>query len=222
MSAAFFKKLACYGAGLLLIAFGINISKAGGLGISPASATPYALETIWGIELGRATRIVNVFLILLQIALLRRRYKPVQLIQFLTIFVLSVFITYTSRNYPLLSWLGDPPNYFMALTYTVFSAVIIGVGVSLYLIPKWIPMPPEGLAVTLTQLGRGAMPIHNAKNIVDLSLVTVAVILSLVMQGKLVAVREGTIIVALLVGRVVGIGNGIYKDRITNWIYGGN
>ena len=97
------KKLACYTAGLLLIAVGINVSKAGGLGISPASSVPYALETIWGIELGQATRIVNVFLIALQIVLLRKRYKMIQLLQFLTIFVLSVFITYTSRNYPLLS-----------------------------------------------------------------------------------------------------------------------
>ena len=212
------KKLACYTAGLLLIAVGINVSKAGGLGISPASSAPYALETIWGIELGQATRIINVFLIALQIVLLRKRYKMIQLLQFLTIFVLSVFITYTSRNYPLLSWLPNPANYAAALAYTIFSSIVIGVGVSLYLIPKWIPMPPEGLAVTLTQLGQGKMPIHNAKNCVDISLVIIAIALSLAMQGKVSAVREGTVIIALLVGRFVGIGNKIYKEKILNWI----
>ncbi|MEG1641556.1 MAG: DUF6198 family protein [Synergistaceae bacterium] len=217
-SSVFLRKLVCYLAGLFLIAVGINVSKTGGLGISPVSATPYALEVIWGIELGRATAIVLVFLVFVQMLLLRKNYKVIQLLQFFTLFVLSFFVTYTSRKF-LLCWLPLPSNYIISLLYTVLSSVIIGVGVSFYLIPKWIPMPPEGLAVAITQTGKKSIPIHTAKNIVDLSMVTVAIVLSLIMTGKVVAVREGTIIVALLVGRFVGFGNKLYKDKIIEWIY---
>ncbi|MDO5562682.1 MAG: DUF6198 family protein [Synergistaceae bacterium] len=214
------KKGVCYFAGLLLIAFGINISKTGGLGISPVSATPFAIETIWGVELGRATMGVYVVLVLIQIALLRKKFKPLQFLQLAITFAFGLFITFTSRKYCLLSWLPDPANYAVALSYTLISSVIIGVGVSFYLLPKWIPLPAEGLAVALTQMSGRKMAIHDAKNFVDISLVLFAAALSLVMQGKLVAVREGTVIVAILVGRVVGIGNKLYKEKLLNWVYG--
>lgn len=216
------KKGLCYFAGLLLIAFGVNISKTGGLGISPVSATPFAIETIWGVELGRATIGIYIVLVLIQIALLRRKFRPIQLLQILITFAFGFFITFTSRKYFLLSWLPTPGNYAAALSYTLFSAVIIGIGVSLYLIPKWIPLPAEGLAVAMTQMSGKALSIHDAKNFVDISLVLIAAALSLAMTGELVAVREGTVIVAVLVGRVVGIGNRIYKERIVRWINGGS
>ena len=74
----FLKRLTIYIGGLLLLAIGINISKAAGLGISPVSAVPYALEVIWGIELGLATIFFQVVLVFLQVLSLRKKFKPVQ------------------------------------------------------------------------------------------------------------------------------------------------
>lgn len=207
------RRAVCYLAGLFFIAMGINISKAGGLGISPVSATAYAIEKIWGIELGMASNIVLACVLGIQALILGRKTRLTLLLQLPVLVILGYFITITSRNYFLMSWLPDPSNYVIALIYTILSAAVIGIGVSLYLVPKWTPMPPEGLAVVISDKWQ-EIPIHTGKNIVDLSMVVVAVILSLIFTGKVEAVREGTVIVAILVGRFVGICNKIYGKQL--------
>jgi uncharacterized membrane protein YczE len=84
------KKLILYLSGLLILATGVNISKAAQLGISPVSAIPYAIELIWDIDLGNATLFFNVLLIALQIILLRKNYKPVQLLQIVCTYLFGI------------------------------------------------------------------------------------------------------------------------------------
>lgn len=212
------KKMLCYIGGMFLIAFGINISKAAGLGISPVSAVPYACELIWGIELGLASALVYMLLIVLQIIILRKNFKVIQLLQFVCTYVLSFFITITSRKYFLMSWLPDPSNYIMRLIYCLISIVIIGIGVAFYLMPQWIPLPAEGLATAISQVSNGKLQFHNAKIIVDVSLVTISAVLSLIFLHKLVTVREGTILAAILVGKVVGIVMKKFKAKTVVWM----
>lgn len=211
------KKLFCYVGGMFLIAIGINISKAAGLGISPVSAIPYAVELIWGIELGISTAIVYMFLIGAQVILLRKKYKPVQLLQFLATYALSFFITWTGRG-RLLFWLPDPANYAVSLVYLLISIILIGIGVSFYLMPQWIPLPAEGLAKAMETVSGGKMPFHTCKSIVDTALVCISAILSLTFLHAFLSVREGTILAAIFVGKVVGLMNKKYKSGIQHWI----
>ena len=192
-----------YLGGIFLIAIGVNISKLAGLGISPVASVPYAVELIWGIELGKATTLVYIFLILLQLILLR---KPtvIPFLQLVTTMVMSTFTTYTSGQY-LLSWLETPSGYLQAIIYLAVSIVIIGIGVYFYIRPGFIPLPSEGMAKTLTEISSGKLPFHNAKVLVDCSLVVISVTMTLVMCGEVSAVREGTVITALLVGKIVGL-----------------
>lgn len=212
------KQLFCYVGGMFLIAFGINISKAAGLGISPVSAVPYACELIWGIELGLASALVYMCLIVLQIFLLRKNFKMIQLLQFICTYVLSFFITLTSRKYFLLMWLPDPSNYFIRLLYCLISIAIIGTGVAFYLMPKWIPLPAEGLATAIAQISKGKLQFHNAKILVDVSLVVISAALSLIFLGGLITVREGTILAAILVGKVVGVVMKYCRAKTVAWI----
>lgn len=211
------KKLLCYVGGMFLIAIGINISKAAGLGISPVSAIPYAVELIWGIELGISTAIVYMFLIAIQVILLRKKYKPIQLLQFLATYVLSFFITCTGRAH-LLFWLPDPGNYAVSLVYLLISIMVIGIGVAFYLMPSWIPLPAEGLAKAIETVTNGKMPFHKCKIIVDTTLVVISALLSILFLHALLSVREGTILAAIFVGKVVGMVNKRYKLKIQEWM----
>lgn len=213
------KRLLCYIAGMFIVAVGINISKTAGLGISPVSSIPYAVELIWGIELGLAAMMINVMVILLQIMLLRKKFKPIQLLQVLITYVLSFFITYTSRAY-LLFWLPEPANYGVSLFYLAISIVLIGVGVFFYLMPHWLPLPAEGLAKAVETVTKGKLPFHRCKSIVDTSMVCISAIMSLIFLNSLVSVREGTILAAVFVGKVVGILNKRYKSRVQKWLGG--
>ena len=192
-----------YLGGIFLIAVGVNISKLAGLGISPVASVPYAVELIWDIELGRATTLVYIFLILLQLILMRK-LSVMPFLQLVTTAVMSTFTTYTSGKY-LLCWLTAPSGYPQAIVYLAASIVIIGVGVYFYIRPGFIPLPSEGLAKTLTQISAEKLAFHNAKVIVDCSLVVFSVTMTLLMCGEVSAVREGTVITALLVGKIVGI-----------------
>ena len=213
------KKIFLYLLGLLTLAIGINISKASQLGISPVSAVPYACELIWGIELGKASIIVYVILIVLQILLLRKNYKPIQLLQIVCTYLLGIFITYTGSDY-LLSWLPIPTNYLVKLIYLFISIVVIGIGVSLYLIPNFVPLPAEGLMNAIVQISKDRLKFSNVKIAVDSSLVLFSAILSIIFLGELKTVREGTVLAALLVGQVVGFIFKHFKGLINEWIEG--
>ena len=212
----FFKRLLLYVGGLLILATGINLSKIAQLGISPVSAIPYAVELIWGIELGKAMIIVYVILMALQIILLRKNYKPVQLLQILCTYVLGFFVTYTSGNY-LLFWLPIPSSYIIKLIYLFISIIVIGIGVSFYLVSGFIPLPAEGLMKAIVEFSGNKLKFSNVKIIVDCTLVLISAILSLVFLHELKSVREGTILAAILVGKVVGFIFKRYKQKMVEW-----
>lgn len=213
----FIKKLLVYIVGILVLAIGINISKLSQLGISPVSAVPYACELIWGIELGKASLLVFIVLIFLQIVLLRKNYKAIQLLQLACTYILAIFITYTGKDY-LLFWLPIPASYLIKLVYLFVSIIIIGIGVSLYLIPNLIPLPAEGLMKAIVELSKGKYKFSNVKVAVDSTLVGISALLSLVFLGELKSVREGTVLAALLVGKVVGLVFAYFKKPIGDWI----
>lgn len=210
------KKVFIYVLGFFILAIGINISKRAGLGISPVSSIPYACELVWGIELGKATYLVYMVLMALQIILLRKNYKIRSLLQIVATFILGTFITYTSTKY-LLFWLPAPSNYFIQLVYLLVSIVVIGVGVSLFLIPNIMPPPAEGLAQAIVEVSKGKIKFGNAKIMVDSSMVLTSALLSIIFLGGLQTVREGTILAAVLVGKVVGFMLKHYKQRVIDW-----
>ncbi len=211
------KKLLFYVGGLFLLAIGVNISKSAQLGISPVSAIPYAIELIWSIDLGRATLIFNILLIAAQIALLRKDYKPVQLLQIVCTYLFGFFITYTSRNY-LLTWIPLPSSYIIKLLYLFVSIIIIGIGVSFYLLPNLVPLPAEGFMNAIVKKSNNKYKFANVKVAVDSSMVLVSAVLSIIFLGGLKSVREGTVLAALLIGKVVGFIFKRYKQGIVEWI----
>jgi len=211
------KRVSLYLLGFFILAIGINISKLAGLGISPVSSIPYACELVWGVELGKATYFVYMGLMVLQIILLRKDYKVRNLLQIVPTFILGTFITYTSTKY-LLFWLPAPGNYAMQLVYLAISIVVIGIGVSGFLIPNIMPPPAEGLCAAIVHVSKDKIKFGNAKVGVDTGMVVVSALLSLVFLGSLTTVREGTILAALLVGKVVGFIMKHYKQRIIDWL----
>ena len=58
------------------------------------------------------------------------------------------------------------------------------------------------------------------KNLFDICSVLIAIIVSLIFTGKIQGVREGTVIAALGVGRVLAVLNKIDNGRINKFIYG--
>ena len=60
--------------GLTIMAFGVAFSIKAALGTSPISSVPYVTSTISGLSVGTTTIIMNFMFVLIQIAILRKKY----------------------------------------------------------------------------------------------------------------------------------------------------
>ena len=83
------------------------------------------------------------------------------------------------------------------------SIVFIAVGVSLYVDAKLVNMPMEGMVAAINEKLLPKKTFADVKVIMDTSVVIIGIILSFVFLGKIEGIREGTIICALVVGKLM-------------------
>ncbi len=196
-------RVSVYVLGLFFIAVGIGISVQSGLGVSPVGSPANVLYRIgldrgWPaglFSLGSCTIMVYCVYILEQLVLLRRRFRPVQLLQ-LVVSVLFGYLVDLARA--ALFWLPEPTAYWQRLLCLLASIPFVALGVLLYLKADLIPTPGEGTALAIADTFRTRVP--TGKTVFDCHAVLAAAVLSLAYFRGFVGVREGTVISALLTG----------------------
>lgn len=117
------RRFAVYTAGLFMMTEGIALSVKSDLGVSPVSSIPYTMTCVWGIEMGRATILFHCFLVLLQVILLRKDFKPVNLLQVVVGIVFGYFTTFCNWC---VSFLPDPTHIAVRVGMLLVSVVCIG------------------------------------------------------------------------------------------------
>ena len=193
-------------AGVLLNAFGVALITKAALGTSPISSLPYVLSLRFPVTLGQFTFLMNMLFILAQVLLLRKDFRPVQLLQVAVNVVFSLFIDVSMG---LLSWMevGVLPMRLLAL---VVGCAVLGFGISVEVAPRVLMVPGEGIVqaiavVTGRQFG-------NVKTAFDATLVSTALLLSLLFFHQLQGLLFADVFVqgaAELVGDVVfAVGKG--------------
>ena len=75
-----FVRISAYVIGLLIMTLGVAISVKSNLGVSPVSSIPYTITCVVGLEMGKATILFHVVLVLFQILLLRRAFQAKNLL----------------------------------------------------------------------------------------------------------------------------------------------
>lgn len=192
-------RIIIYAAGLFLMAFGVAFSVNSNLGVSPVNSLPYVVSRILKVDLGRCVIAVFSGYILIQILLLRRNFRWINLTQLLFSTAFGYFVD-------LAKWIvGDfaLPTYGGQLMMLTISIFLVAAGVCLYMDVKLINMPMEGMTHAVKEVLLPNKSFHEAKVIMDSLSVAVGIVLSLVFLGRLEGIREGTVICALLVGKVM-------------------
>ena len=87
-------RIPMYFVGLFIMTIGIALSVKSNLGVSPVSSIPYTMTCVWGIEMGKATIIFHAALVLIQIVILRKNFKPINLLQIVVGVVFGYFTTF--------------------------------------------------------------------------------------------------------------------------------
>lgn len=199
MSNNFVKRIVMYFVGLFVMTIGIAISVKSNLGVSPVSSIPYTMTCVWGIEMGKATILFHCALVLFQILLLRKRFRIKNLLQVLVGIVFGYFTTFCNWG---ASFLPSPNNLAVQLLMMLISAVIIAIGIFLYLPPDIMPLAGEG-AMQAISLVTG-IPFPKVKVGFDVGMVATSLIVCLLCIHSLGSVGIGTVISSVLVGTVLG------------------
>ena len=134
-------RLPMYFIGLFVMTVGIALSVKSNLGVSPVSSIPYTITCVWGLEMGKATILFHITLVLIQLLLLRKNFKPVQLLQIPVGIVFGYFTTFC--NY-MVSFLSSPDNMLIRIIMLFASTLFIAFGIFLYLPTDLIPLAGEG------------------------------------------------------------------------------
>ena len=182
--------------GLLVMAFGVAFSIKAALGTSPISSVPYVTGAISGLSVGTTTIIMNTLFVLIQIAILRRRYQPYQLLQLPAAILFGTAIDVAGF---VLQGLV-PAAYWQQWLICLLGIFLVALGVSMEVTAGLITTAGEGIVLAICQVAH--VKFGNMKMAFDLTLVALSVILSFLFLGHLDGVREGTVAAAILVGQL--------------------
>ena len=182
--------------GIYINSFGISFITKAALGTSPISSVPYVLSLGFWPTMGEFTIALSLLLILLQIALLGKKFKKASLLQIPVSIVFGYFIDWSML---LLEWV-NPQEYLMKILFLLIGCVILGFGVFLEVAADVVMLPGEAFVQAVTIRFRTDFGITTV--CFDASMAGSALVISLILFHGVIGVREGTIVAALTVGLI--------------------
>ncbi len=198
------KRYALFILSLFISAEGIALTRHAELGVSPISSVANVVSyKLPSLSFGLLLIIWNCLLILGQIIVLRRDFKPVQLLQVPLSVLFGIFVNFGMWSVSFI----PAPFYPVKLALVAAGTIVLGFGISLSVTANVIMNSGEAIVKAVsdkygTNFGR-------TKIVLDVCYVAAAVILSLIFfDFKIIGTREGTVIAALTTGLVV---NFFYK-----------
>lgn len=180
--------------GLFISSLGVSMVTKADLGTSPISSIPYVLSLRFPFTLGEFTIFFSLFLIILQLIILRRNFKLEHVLQIPVSIVFGYFIDFSMM---ILSFV-EPHMYIMKVVYLLIGCVILGIGVYAEMLANVVMLPGESFVRAVVHTWKTDFGI--TKIVFDVSMSVIAAVMSFVLLGGLSGVREGTVVAALLVG----------------------
>ena len=190
-------QIALYVNGLVVMAFGIALAINSNLGITPVTSFPFAISSVSGIRVGICITVFLLVCIILQIILLRKEFKWINLTQIIFATIFGLFVDAA------IFIIGDfsIPTYAGQLTMLAISILLVAFGLVSYLDAKLILMPVEGLTEVIVQKLNSTF--HRVKIAMDCIFVSLAIIITFTFLNEVYGVREGTVISAIAIGKLL-------------------
>lgn len=193
---------------LSFLAFGVALCVRSDFGSSVISSAPYAFflagekGLVPGWTLGMYTNLLNVLLVAAQIIVLRRRYRPWQLLQLLIGIVFGMLI---DISMVLTAFLESVASLYIRLLVMWSGSTLMALGVSMEMRCASITMPGEGLPAALSKVTGKSFA--NMKILTDTLLVAAAVGASFLFFKEWMwnIVGIGTLFAMLYIGMAVKI-----------------
>lgn len=201
-------RLPMYFIGLFIMTVGIAFSVRSDLGVSPVSSPPYTLTVVWNVEMGMATFLFHVALVLLQILLLRRKYKPKNLLQLAVGVVFGLFTTLCNS---LVMMIPMPDILPFRIIMLAVSIVIVAFGIFLYVPADIMPLAGEGTMLAISQVT--GFKFSNVKIGFDVTVSVISLVICLITVHSPGSVGIGTVVSAVLTGAALGVITRIFGEK---------
>lgn len=194
-AAELFRRYLVFFFSLVVLVFGVALIVKAQLGMSPMNGLSVVLSTIFPrVSLGTFTFLVNMVLIVGQIVVLRRNYDPIQLLQIPMSMVLGLLTDgamWVVRGF-------EPETYLARLLALLGGCVLMAVSTSLGVVANVLLNSGEALSKGISDTF--GIDFSKVKIGVDVSVVVLGFALSMLCLGRNLSVREGTVIISILVG----------------------
>jgi len=176
------------------------------------SCVPYIYSLKFPLSIGEFTIILNALFMVIQIAILRKKYNIVQLVQLPAIIVFGYCIDIAM---PLVENL-NPINYMEQLILCLIACVVLAFGIFLVIKTRLTYLPLEGLVLVISQTFKKEF--GKIKISMDSLMVVIGVISSFIFLNELVGIREGSIIAALLIGALIKFFS-VKLNIVEKWLF---
>ena len=176
--------------GSLFMGLGIALTKCAELGLSTISSVPNVISIKFSfLTLGTWSAIWNLVMILAQILILGRKFKPIELMQ---VPVSIIFGWFTDFGVWAFSYI--PADFFVVkLAMTLVGIMVLAFGISVMIIANRVMNPAEALVKVVAD--KFNKDFSNMKIAFDAFCVALAMVLSLIFFNfKIVGIGEGTIL----------------------------
>lgn len=207
------KRLFIYILGLFIMTIGVSFSIKSNLGVSPVSSIPYTITLLSGIEMGKATILFHMVLILLQIIILGKDFKMKNINQVIVAIIFGYFTTFSND---LMTFLPTTENYAFRLMYLFLSIIFVAIGIFLYLPSDIVPLAGDGAMQAVSQKNKIAFP--KVKVGFDISMVVLSTISCWLVLQRFGSVGVGTMLSALLVGIVLNFIMKSFRKQLDSFL----
>ena len=201
------KNYALFLIGLFIASMGVALSAKAGLGTSPVASVPYSVSLVnHTLTFGWWLNMWSVLQIAVQIALLRKKCKPVEIIiQTVLAFVYGYLTDFSCK---LISGL-QANNYIMQFALMILSCFVLGFGIWIQFKGGVAMLPGEAMNRAISEVT--GKKYENIKIFFDVLYIIVAAAICFIFIGKLEGVREGSIIAAVFIGNIIKLYNSLYN-----------
>lgn len=205
-----------YLGGMAVLALGIVLNTKSGLGVSPIISVSYTASELIGINFGNATFAWYATFVLVEIIIHTFQKKKNMIIPDLLQLVVSLIFTRFMNVFVNLipNFVTDFDGQFIGsmtgrIIILIIAIILTGIGAAVTLNMNIIPNPGDGIVAAIASVIKKSVGF--TKNCVDISCVTISVLLGLLVRHSLIGIGIGTVMAMIGVGRVVALWNKLLK-----------
>ena len=191
---------------ILIMGLGISLVTLADLGTTAISSLPYVLSFVFPFSFGAFTALMNIMFVFIQILLMKKEFPKEQYLQFFIGPILGLSIDLSMYLFSSL----QTSSYLLQVIMLLFGCALVALSIVLQLEADVVNNSGEGLVKVLAI--KTKKEFGNVKLFFDISLVIMAVAISLLGLGEIRGIREGTIVSALIVGPMIKL----FRKVLTN------